>query len=107
MCNCVCQQLKGDTFKSIDDQVRAFHADYNAQTAIQSTIKPSPIDRVVKIYSGVKPLLTVLASLNVFPFAWRSAISILMGALDALSTAAVAVPDTVSVNADFKAGKDL
>jgi hypothetical protein len=58
-------------------------------------------ERVLTIYAGIKPLLTVLGSLPLIPSAWRKAMTTFNEALEAL---AVSAPE---VTAAFKAGKDL
>jgi hypothetical protein len=55
------------------------------------------LDRLVQVYTAVKPLITVLATIPLLPQAWRAAIAFFNKSLDAVI---VAVPD-------FKAGKDL
>ena len=56
------------------------------------------IAQLAKVYSGIKPLLTVLSTSFFVPAKWKSAIAVLVAALDAV---------TGEVSADFKAGKDL
>ena len=59
------------------------------------------LQRVLKIFRGIKPLFAVLGSLPLIPSTWRAAIVMFTQALDAL---AVVAPE---VTAEFKAGKDL
>ena len=60
--------------------------------------------KLVQIYNGIKPLLTVVSTLPIFSPAWRSALSIFTQAIEAL----VAAPDLAGADGvDFKAGKDV
>jgi hypothetical protein len=58
------------------------------------------VQRLVKVYNGVKPLLSVIATLPLIPQAWRAALALFNAALEAVAS-------SPEVNADFKAGKDL
>ena len=74
--------------------------------AQQSTAVSTPsfgdrLGQLVKVYSGIKPLLTFLSSSLFIPAKWRGAIAILTSALDAV------VAGAGEVSAEFKAGKDL
>jgi hypothetical protein len=64
----------------------------------------SPADRlqrVLKIFRGIKPLLRLLTSLPLLPASWRSALLTFVQALDALAAVG---PE---ITARFKAGRDL
>lgn len=61
----------------------------------------SLIERLVTIYEALKPLLGTLATLPLFPKAWRAAFSLFLGAVQAVADK---LPE---VSAAFKAGKDL
>jgi hypothetical protein len=58
------------------------------------------VQRLVTVYNGVKPLLTVITTLPLIPQAWRAALSLFNSALEAVASSPEAKPD-------FKAGKDL
>jgi hypothetical protein len=72
------------------------------------------VQRLVKIYSSIKPLLLVLTTLVILPPSWRDGIKVFVGALDAVAIVApqfdpggiVKIDDPQPVP-DFKAGKDL
>jgi len=64
---------------------------------------PTPAERIqklVKVYTAIKPLLTVVSTLPLLPQAWRAALSLFIAAVEAV----VSSPE---LNPDFKAGKDL
>ena len=65
---------------------------------VQKPAEAGKLAQLAKVYSGIKPLLTALASMIFVPASWRSALAIFIAALDAV---------TGDVSADFKAGKDL
>ena len=93
---CTCQ--KPDAFRVIDQHVQNL-VEQKPQAA-DSTFGAA-VGHLVKVYGGIKPLLTVLASLPIIPANWRSVLSTFPLALDAVADGAV------PVGADFKAGKDL
>ncbi len=59
------------------------------------------LQRVLKIYFGIKPLLAFLAAFPFIPSTWRKALTLLTQALEALALS------TPEVTAAFKAGRDL
>lgn len=67
----------------------------------QSTL--GVVKRVLKIYRGVRPVLSVLAQLPIVPPTWTGLVMAFMRALDALDS-----PEVIGdISAKFKAGKDL
>ncbi|MBV9496868.1 MAG: hypothetical protein JOZ54_21680 [Acidobacteria bacterium] len=42
------------------------------------------VQRLVKVYNGVKPLLSVIATLPLIPQAWRAALALFNAALEAV-----------------------
>jgi hypothetical protein len=72
------------------------------------------VQRLVKVYGSIKPLLLVLSTLVIIPPSWRDGIKVFVGALDAVALVApqfdpgevVKIDDPQPVP-DFKAGKDL
>ncbi|MCU1347244.1 MAG: hypothetical protein JWO56_274 [Acidobacteria bacterium] len=89
-------------FKQIDRAIRTL--DLQAMEEEQGLLPETQtgrIERLVKLYSGVRPLLTAMTALPLIPAAWRAALAIFTQALEAL---AATVPNA---NPDFKAGKDL
>ena len=93
---CTCQKL--DAFKVIDQQVQKIIA--TKPKAADSSFGAA-VAHLVKVYGGIKPLLTVLASLPIIPANWRNVLATFVVALDTVASRAG------SVDADFKAGKDL
>jgi hypothetical protein len=86
------------------------------RNAIADTPK-GRVQRLIKIYASVKPLLLALSTLVLIPATWRSGIKVFIGALDAVAVVApqlgtgeagdvVKIDDPQTVP-DFKAGKDL
>ncbi len=59
------------------------------------------LQRVLRLYRSIKPLLTLLGNLPILPSNWRASVLIFTQALDAL----LAVGP--SITAGFKAGRDL
>lgn len=55
------------------------------------------LDRLVQLYTAVKPLISVLTTIPLIPQAWRVALALFNKSLEAVTNA---VPE-------FKAGKDL
>ena len=79
------------------NSIKSIHK--NVQSVlVQQPALTGKLAQLAKVYSGIKPLLTALASTIFVPSSWRSALAIFIAALDAV---------TGDVNADFKAGKDL
>ena len=88
--------------KSVDRSIRMLMQEMEHENTLIQESPMGRLQRVLKIFRGIKPLFAVLASLPLIPATWRAAIAMLVQALDAL---AVVGPDFT--NADFKAGKDL
>lgn len=67
------------------------------------------VQRLVKIYGSIKPLLVALSTLVIIPASWRNGIKVFVGALDAVAVVApqFGTGDVVTIDAEFKAGKDL
>ncbi len=59
------------------------------------------VQRAVRIYTAVRPLLTVLATLPLLLPTWRSGLTSLTKALDAVAAG------VDGISARFKAGRDL
>jgi DNA-directed RNA polymerase beta' subunit len=87
--------------KSVDRSVRALMQEMEHENTLVQETTASRLQRVLKIFRGMKPLFAVLTSLPLIPATWRAAIAMLVQALDAL---ALVGPE---ITADFKAGKDL
>jgi hypothetical protein len=84
-----------------------FHIVNHAVAGVADTPKPSDgsfgsaVAHLVKVFVGIRPMLTLIAETKLFPPNWRSAAETLILALDAVAAGAG------GVDANFKAGKDL
>ncbi len=91
------------SFERIDQTIRGI--DMEAEQSLVAAAAATPgerLQRVLKIYRGIKPLLTALSVLPLIPATWRAAITLFVQTIEAL---AASVPDGVAI--EFKAGKDL
>ena len=97
------KSAKTPSFKSLDRDIRTLTAEMEQEK--EHTLMPETqngrVARLVKIYNGIKPLLTVLTSLPLIPSSWRAALVLFNSALAAVAAGAD------DVTAEFKAGKDL
>ena len=86
------------TYKAIDRSIKTLDLSTMEEenTALGGSFVVN-LDRLVTVYTAVKPLINVLATIPLIPQAWRTAIAFFSKSLDAV---VVGVPD-------FKAGKDL
>ena len=84
--------MSSNTFKTISKNVQQVVG--QQPPADQS----GRLAHLVQVYAALRPFLTGLISTFFIPPAWRSAITVFVAALDAV---------TGDVSADFKAGKDL
>ncbi|PYQ25509.1 MAG: hypothetical protein DMF56_27230 [Acidobacteria bacterium] len=87
--------------RAVDRSVRALMQEMEAENTLVAETPLSRLQKVLKIYRGVKPLLAVLGSLPLIPSTWRAAIVMFDQALEALSGVGG------EITAQFKAGKDL
>jgi hypothetical protein len=87
--------------KTVDRSIRTLLADMEHENTLVAETASGRLQRVLKIYRGIKPLLSVLGSLALLPQTWRAAIVLFNQALDALSLVGS------EATAEFKAGKDL
>jgi len=84
---------------SIDRSVRNLMADMQHENTLIADTANGRLQKVLKVYRGIKPLLAVLGNLPLLPSTWRAAVVIFNQALESLAA--------VDVTAEFKAGKDL
>jgi len=80
----------------------------DANLAIPDETEPTlagMLRRVVTVFTAIRPLLLVLITFPILPPASRSAVSVFVQSLDALSV--IALPGDTGDAADFKAGRDL
>lgn len=94
---------KQPSFKSIDREIRTLTAEMQQEQTLMPETQSGRIARLLKIYNGIKPLLTVISALPLIPSGWRAALVLFNNALAAVAAGAGAD----DVTADFKAGKDL
>lgn len=87
--------------RSVDASLRNLQKEMEMENTLIQETPIGRLQRVLKIFRGIKPLFAVLGSLPLIPSTWRAAIVMFTQALDAL---AVVAPE---VTAEFKAGKDL
>jgi hypothetical protein len=89
-------------FKQIDRAIRTLDLKgMEEEQGLLPETQSGRIERLVKLYTGIRPLLAAVTALPLIPAAWRAALAIFTQALEAL---AATVPNA---NPDFKAGKDL
>lgn len=87
--------------RSVDRSIRSLMQEMEHENTLVQESALARLQRVLKIFRGLKPLFAVLGSLPLIPATWRAALAMFVQALDAL---ALVGPD---FTADFKAGKDL
>ena len=87
--------------KSVDRSIRTLMQEMEHENTLIQESPSGTLQRVLKIYRGIKPLFAVLSALPLIPSTWRAAIVMFNQALEALAFVA---PE---VTAEFKAGKDL
>ena len=87
--------------RSVDASLRNLQKEMEQENTLLQETPVGRLQKVIKIYRGIKPLLSVISTLPLIPTTWRAAIVMFNQALEAL---AISAPD---VTADFKAGKDL
>ena len=87
--------------RSVDASLRNLQKEMEQENTLVQETPGTRLQRVVKIYRSVKPLLSVVSTLPLVPPAWRAAIVMFLQALDALSGV------SGEITAQFKAGKDL
>lgn len=92
---------KMPSYKTIDREIQALTAELEQEQSLLPETQSGRIARLLRIYNGIKPLLTVIGALPLLPSGWRAALVLFNNALAAV---AAGVDD---VSADFKAGKDL
>lgn len=87
--------------RSVDASLRNLQKEMEQENTLVQETPIGRLQKVLKIFRGIKPLFAVLGSLPLIPSTWRAAIVMFTQALDAL---AIVAPE---VTAEFKAGKDL
>ena len=87
--------------RSTDRTLRALKQEMEQENTLVQDTPNSRLQKVLKIFRGIKPVFAVLGSLPLIPSTWRAAIVMFTQALDALSIVGG------EITAQFKAGKDL
>ena len=87
--------------RSVDRNIRTLMQEMEHENTLVPETPNGRLQRVLKIFRSLKPVLAVVGTLPLIPATWRSAIAMFVQALDAL---ALVGPE---ITADFKAGKDL
>ena len=86
-----------------DERVTGLLAELDDETIVVPQTALSAVQRVLKIYRGVKPVLGLLVKLPIVPSHWSALVAAFLDALDKLDSPAVIGEITTT----FKAGKDL
>jgi len=87
--------------RSTDRTLRALQQAMEQENTLVQDTPNGRLQKVLKIYRGVKPVFAVIGSLPLIPSTWRAAIVMFTQALDALTAVGG------EITAEFKAGKDL
>ncbi len=87
--------------RSTDRTLRALNVDMEQENTLVQDTPNTRLQKVLKIYRGIKPVFAVIGSLPLIPSTWRAAIVMFTQALDALTAVGG------EITAQFKAGKDL
>jgi len=73
------------TYGTINHAIRSIELEgLHQQTAIADTLANN-LQRLVRVYFAVKPLLAVIATLPLLPAPWRAALALFVGTLDAVA----------------------
>lgn len=93
---------KCPTWGQVDRSIRGLK-DEQENTLLPGTFA-GHIERLVRIYAAIRPLLAMLAIVPFLPPTWRKAIDLFRQVLDDVAAGA---KDPDGVSARFKAGRDL
>jgi len=91
------------TYGTINQSLRSLDLNEFEQQAViagAADTLASQLQRLAKVYTATKPLLTAFSALPLMPQPWRAAVVLLLATIDAI----VSSP---GIDPDFKAGKDL
>lgn len=89
------------SFKHIDKAIKTLKtADMEQENALLGDNLSGRVQKLVKVYSSIKPLLVAVSALPIIPATWRAALVIFTQAVEAVVSSPEIAPD-------FKAGKDL
>ena len=101
MSNPITSLIDFKTKKRINACVRDTLSSLEHENTVIANTPNGILQRVKKVYTGIKPLFTFLSTFPILPQTWRTGITVLGQVLDAL---VAVVPETTL---QFKAGKDL
>ena len=87
--------------RSTDRTLRALSVDMEQENTLVQDTPNGRLQKVLKIWRGIKPVFAVLSSLPLIPSTWRAGIVMFTQALDALTSVGG------DITAEFKAGKDI
>jgi hypothetical protein len=87
--------------RSTDRTLRALQQEMEQENTLVQDTPNTRLQKVLKIYRGIKPVFAVIGALPLVPSTWRAAIVMFTQALDALTAVGG------EITAEFKAGKDL
>ncbi len=87
--------------RSINRNVRMLMQEMEHENTLLPETPVERLQRVLRIYRSIRPLLVLLRSLPIIPSTWRASLLMFTQALDALLAAGP------SLTAGFKAGRDL
>jgi hypothetical protein len=87
--------------RSTDRTLRSLQQEMEQENTLVQDTPNTRLQKVLKIYRGIKPVFAVIGSLPLIPSTWRAAIVMFTQALDALTAVGG------EITAEFKAGKDL
>jgi len=87
--------------RSTDRTLRALNVDMEQENTLVQDTPNTRLQKVLKVYRGIKPVFAILGALPLIPSTWRAAIVMFTQALDALTAVGG------EITAEFKAGKDL
>jgi len=87
--------------RSTDRTLRALNVDMEQENTLVGDTPNGRLQKVLKIWRGIKPVFAVISTLPLIPSTWRAAIVMFTQALDALTAVGG------EITAEFKAGKDL
>ena len=87
--------------RSVDASLRNLQKEMEQENTLVQDTPNGRLQKVLKIWRGIKPVFAVIGALPLIPSTWRGMIVIFTQALDALSAVGG------DITAQFKAGKDL
>jgi hypothetical protein len=90
-------------FEQIDEAIASLDMESLNENSILPLSPADRIQRLVKVYYVVRPLLTAMSMLPLIPASWRAALVLFIETLEALAV----VSEGGAVADWFKAGKDL